>query len=67
MCGCAVRATASIAWRQVHTDDVEVTFRHESRHSAWPTPNIGEIAADMSLDQLDEGHQKRLIDRAFCR
>ncbi len=50
----------------VHADDIEATFRHESRHSAWPTPDVGDASDRVSLDQLDEGHEQRPVDRAFC-
>ena len=51
----------------VHADDIEATFRHESRYSAWPTPDIGDTIDGVSLDQLDEGHEQRPVDRGFCR
>ncbi len=44
----------------VHAYDIEATFRHKSRHSAWPAPNIGDANDGLSLDQLDEGHEQRL-------
>ena len=53
--------------RHVHADNVEATFRHKRRGSAWPASNIGDVEDRLSLDQLDEGQEQRLVDRAFCR
>ncbi len=51
----------------VDTDDLETVLRHQSCHSAWPAPNVGDTNDGLSLDELDEGHEQRTVDRAFCR
>ena len=50
----------------VHADDVEAMFGQKGRHSAWSAPNIGNSTIGSSLDQLDEGHEQRLVDGTFC-
>ena len=49
----------------VHSDDLEAVLLHQSGHSAWPAPNVGHTNDGLPLDQLDEGHQERTVNRAF--
>jgi len=51
----------------VHPDNVETVIRHECSHSAWSASDIGDPSIGLSLDQVNEAHEQRPVNRVLCR